>query len=185
MGLYDPFQLLVSPIVTWSYVYRKSIVSFDLRSGFEIPTPEWQWPHNQIGATEFYTNSYNLLGQGLLLHRFIRSEYLSHSDTPARIVWITNLCMLSKWLNRHVNVWIIVTSRSFAMLADKLHETGLLNLVKDYLCWFNMEEYVHRSWPWLCMHPTRWLARFSLIWKCLPLQILNLFRTLSSWESDN
>ena len=34
-------------------------------------------------------------------------------------------------------------------------------------------------------HPTRWLARFSLIWKCLSFPILNLFRTLSSWESDN
>ena len=34
-------------------------------------------------------------------------------------------------------------------------------------------------------HPTRWLARFSLIWKCLSFQILNLFRTLSSWGSDN
>ena len=34
-------------------------------------------------------------------------------------------------------------------------------------------------------HPTRWLARFSLIWICLSFQILNLFRTLSSWWSDN
>ena len=34
-------------------------------------------------------------------------------------------------------------------------------------------------------HPTRWLARFSLIWKCLSFQILNLFRTFSSWGSGN
>ena len=34
-------------------------------------------------------------------------------------------------------------------------------------------------------HPTRWLARFSLIWICLSFQILNLFRTLSSWGSIN
>ena len=34
-------------------------------------------------------------------------------------------------------------------------------------------------------HPTRWLARFSLIWICLSFQILNLFRTLSSWWSGN
>ena len=34
-------------------------------------------------------------------------------------------------------------------------------------------------------HPTRWLARFSLIWKCLSFQILKSFRTLSSWGSDN
>ena len=34
-------------------------------------------------------------------------------------------------------------------------------------------------------HPTRWLARFSLIWTCLSFQILNLFRTLSSWGSGN
>ena len=34
-------------------------------------------------------------------------------------------------------------------------------------------------------HPARWLARFSLIWICLSFQILNLFRTLSSWGSDN
>ena len=34
-------------------------------------------------------------------------------------------------------------------------------------------------------HPTSWLAWFSLIWKCLSFQILNLFRTLSSWGSDN
>ena len=32
-------------------------------------------------------------------------------------------------------------------------------------------------------HPTRWLARFFLIWICLSFQILNLFRTLSSWGS--
>ena len=32
-------------------------------------------------------------------------------------------------------------------------------------------------------HPTRWLERFSLIWICLSFQILNLFRTLSSWGS--
>ena len=37
----------------------------------------------------------------------------------------------------------------------------------------------------LVFHPTRWLARFSLIWKCLSFQILNLFRTLSSRGSDN
>ena len=34
-------------------------------------------------------------------------------------------------------------------------------------------------------HPTRWLVRFSLIWICLSFQILNLFRTLSSWGSGN
>ena len=34
-------------------------------------------------------------------------------------------------------------------------------------------------------HPTRWLVRFSLIWTCLSLQILNLFRTSSSWGSVN
>ena len=34
-------------------------------------------------------------------------------------------------------------------------------------------------------HPTRWLERFSLIWICLSFQILNLFRTLSSWGSIN
>ena len=34
-------------------------------------------------------------------------------------------------------------------------------------------------------HPTRWLAQFSLIWKCLSFQILNLLRTLSSWGSGN
>ena len=34
-------------------------------------------------------------------------------------------------------------------------------------------------------HPTRWLARFSFIWICLSFQILNLFRTLSSWGSIN
>ena len=34
-------------------------------------------------------------------------------------------------------------------------------------------------------HPTRRLARFSLIWTCLSFQILNLFRTLSSWGSIN
>ena len=34
-------------------------------------------------------------------------------------------------------------------------------------------------------HPTRWLARFSLIWICLSFQILNLFRTLSSWGRIN
>ena len=34
-------------------------------------------------------------------------------------------------------------------------------------------------------HPTRWLVRFSLVWKCLSFQILNLFRTLSSWGSGN
>ena len=34
-------------------------------------------------------------------------------------------------------------------------------------------------------HPTRWLARFSLIWICLSFQNLNLFRTLSSWVSGN
>ena len=34
-------------------------------------------------------------------------------------------------------------------------------------------------------HPTRWLARFSLIWICISFQILNLFRTLSSWGSGN
>ena len=34
-------------------------------------------------------------------------------------------------------------------------------------------------------HPTRWLARFSLIWICLSCQILNLFRSLSSWGSIN
>ena len=28
-------------------------------------------------------------------------------------------------------------------------------------------------------------AQFSLIWKCLSFQILNLFRTLSSWGSGN
>ena len=32
---------------------------------------------------------------------------------------------------------------------------------------------------------TRWLVRFSLIWTCLSFQILNLFRTLSSWGSGN
>ena len=34
-------------------------------------------------------------------------------------------------------------------------------------------------------HPTRWLERFSLIWKCLSFQILNLLRTLSSWRNGN
>ena len=34
-------------------------------------------------------------------------------------------------------------------------------------------------------HPTRRLARFSLIWICLSFQILNLFRTLSSRGSRN
>ena len=34
-------------------------------------------------------------------------------------------------------------------------------------------------------HPTRWLARFSLIWICLSFQILNLFLTLSSWGNRN
>ena len=34
-------------------------------------------------------------------------------------------------------------------------------------------------------HPTRRLARVSLIWTCLSFQILNLFRTLSSWGSVN
>ena len=34
-------------------------------------------------------------------------------------------------------------------------------------------------------HPNRWLARFSLIWKCLSFQMRNLFRTLSSWGSCN
>ena len=34
-------------------------------------------------------------------------------------------------------------------------------------------------------HPTRWLERFSLIWTSLSFQILNLFRTLSSWGSVN
>ena len=33
-------------------------------------------------------------------------------------------------------------------------------------------------------HPTGWLERFSLIWICLSFQILNLFRTLSSWGLD-
>ena len=33
------------------------------------------------------------------------------------------------------------------------------------------------------VHPPWWLVRFSLIWKCLSFQILNLFRTLSSWGS--
>ena len=37
----------------------------------------------------------------------------------------------------------------------------------------------------LVFHPTRWLVRFSLIWICLSFQILNLFRTLSSWGSGN
>ena len=32
-------------------------------------------------------------------------------------------------------------------------------------------------------HPTRCLVRFSLIWKCISFQILNLFRTVSSWGS--
>ena len=34
-------------------------------------------------------------------------------------------------------------------------------------------------------HPTGWLVRFSLIWTCLSFQILNWFRTLSSWGSGN
>ena len=34
-------------------------------------------------------------------------------------------------------------------------------------------------------HPTRWLVRFSLIWTCRSFQILNIFRTLSSWGSGN
>ena len=34
-------------------------------------------------------------------------------------------------------------------------------------------------------HPTRWPARFSLIWTCISFQILNLFRTLSSRGSGN
>ena len=38
---------------------------------------------------------------------------------------------------------------------------------------------------WVVLYPTRWLARFSLIWKCLSFQILNLFITLSSWGSGN
>ena len=38
--LYDPFQLPVSRVVTSSFVYRKSIVGFYLRSSFEIPTPD-------------------------------------------------------------------------------------------------------------------------------------------------
>ena len=35
------------------------------------------------------------------------------------------------------------------------------------------------------IHPTRRLERFSLIWICLSFQILDLFRTLSSWGSGN
>ena len=34
-------------------------------------------------------------------------------------------------------------------------------------------------------HPTRRLARFALIWTSLSFQILNLFRTFSSWGSGN
>ena len=34
-------------------------------------------------------------------------------------------------------------------------------------------------------HPTRWLARITLIWKCLSFQILNIFITLSSWWRGN
>ena len=58
-------------------------------------------------------------------------------------------------------------------------------------CWRHGEREVVSSIPgrgnivgWV-FHPSRWLERFSLIWICLSFQILNSFRTLSSWGSIN
>ena len=87
--------------------------------------------------------------------------------------------------------WIVVNSATFVSIYYR--RRGRVVRAWDTLTVFEATV-CGRSWirsptgaiyivGWV-FHPTRWLARFSLIWKCLSFQILNLFRTLSSWGSD-
>ena len=77
------------------------------------------------------------------------------------------------------------TTKSTAAVAEWLGRRT------PWSCWLYGEREVVSSIPgrgnivgWV-FPPTRWLERFSLIWICLSFQILNLFRTLSSWGSIN
>ena len=93
---------------------------------------------------------------------------------------------------RTINVWNKISEECiYASSVNMFAVAEWLALRTRWSCRRHGEREVVSSNPdrgtivgWV-FHPTRWLERFSLIWICLSFQILNLFRTLSSWGSIN
>ena len=90
-----------------------------------------------------------------------------------------------------VAAWLNLIAHILCMSALTAAVAEWLGRMTPWSCWRYGEREVVSSIPgrgnivgWV-FHPTRWLERFSLIWICLSFQILNLFRTLSSWGSIN
>ena len=89
----------------------------------------------------------------------------SHSSVP----WLFCLCV---WMDPHA----LVCENAEVNSVESFHWL-VSRFAQDVPLWGNI--------VWWVFHPTRWLARFSLIWKCLSFKILNILRTLSSWASDH
>ena len=133
----------------------------------------------------------------------------SCSDSKRRRRFLTQSSFVTPHIPRGIHISatynLFISCAFFNANVSALYTSAGLTLVQ--LNTAAVAEWLGRRTPWSCwhygvrkvvssipgrgniigwvFHPTRWLARFSLIWICLSFQILNLFRTLSSWGSNN